>query len=223
MKLFMAKKNEVAKVSPQILENQVKPLSPLSTSHSEHVYLFLQVLLQDFVRALVEDLADNKDYVDDIPVAILECSKRVNALLKNPNVDDIVAFMLENNRVQVVVKALKTVLIEKGNKALPKNAKWNVVQRLFYCWNAITSYSIKELKDTFAAFKEPNQFEAAVLKLIDLVKDNKTEFDDVIGSWIPEEADGVYFAVKSNEDVTQLVVKNVIAGTSIDLKDSKVD
>jgi hypothetical protein len=163
-----------------------------------------QTGLTAFFKDLVTALADDNRIEDDIPVSFLASAQRLANVVTKNNPSDVMAFLEEPRRANAVAAAVHRVLIEKAGAALPKNKSWAGTQRMFAAWLCIATYPNEKLKESFANFRAPLEFENHLSNMSRRwVGANENAFDNVLFQWIvqrePELPGLMAFEVKEGE------------------------
>lgn len=137
-----------------------------------------------FFKNLVSSLAVDDRVEEEIPVSFLAASRQLAHLVVQNDAYEVLVFLEDPRNTNALVSAVWSVLGEKSAAAYPLDKSWVGTQRLFAVWLAVASYPITKLKNTFASFKEPSEFENHMAKMLRRVVGDENSFNNVILQWV---------------------------------------
>eukprot|EP01114_Cavostelium_apophysatum_P012208 TRINITY_DN270_c0_g1_i4.p1 TRINITY_DN270_c0_g1~~TRINITY_DN270_c0_g1_i4.p1 ORF type:complete len:1841 (+),score=636.84 TRINITY_DN270_c0_g1_i4:878-6400(+) len=176
-----------------------------------------QLVMRDFWKDVINDFSHNHDLIDDVPVAVVNAAEQLVKVAKcDISQPEVIEYVKEKRHADAILRTIRRVLIDVAGKAFPKYLHWGATQRLFYVFYAIAQYPFDKLKATFRAFESPEEFENAVRKRTDLLKNVK--FDDVICSWM----DGSEYYILSYLGYESLTLREFNSGKTENIDPARI-
>eukprot|EP01119_Soliformovum_irregulare_P021104 TRINITY_DN6967_c0_g1_i1.p1 TRINITY_DN6967_c0_g1~~TRINITY_DN6967_c0_g1_i1.p1 ORF type:complete len:1824 (-),score=734.75 TRINITY_DN6967_c0_g1_i1:21-5492(-) len=165
-----------------------------------------QIVTAEIFKKFILDISEDKSEIDDVPQGILDTAEEFVRLANLPFQDSHLEFILKNSRWPTILKFLRHVIFDVGNKAFPGYLRWENSQRLFYVWHAISSYPFFKLKETFRNFKSPEDFEKHVAFKLKILQD--FNFQSTVEGWIDPSSPQSYFVLNFS-DAGDLQLENL--------------
>lgn len=145
-----------------------------------------QIVNREFISNFLKEIAENLETVDDIPVKLIEIANFVYKLIHINNAEErktaVLDFLSKFKVLTAILNRIYNILFEKVKKTYPKDFHWPNLQRLLFVWFALAQFPIQSLKDTFAAFKAPVEFEQFITKSLAPLKE--FNFENTLCSFI---------------------------------------
>ncbi|KAL6057492.1 Eukaryotic peptide chain release factor GTP-binding subunit [Balamuthia mandrillaris] len=212
----------------QLVRNLVKLTSPSSSAASSSAASSDEA--EKKKEGGEEEEEEEEENKAEIPEDALRIAQELGqlVLLNDDDVSEeeqqsrVLLFLSKEGMLPFLVSTFFELVQRKTRLAFPASFCWRTLQRQFFVWHCIATYPIDKLKESFAAFRSPNEFEQHVITRLEPLRQHKEPFAHTLLSWVDEETEQ-HCTLQVNLSNNNLFVRDTMTGKghTLDLKNKE--